>query len=244
MIDYSILMENLHTGFIDLIVAGVGAAVSSAGLFGSNKAAKKAERASRREAKLQRAVGAIQQQANDVQYQAGVRLSGISRQQENLRKEAVIFESARQRRQIAREVQVARATAVQGAANSGGSFSTGLQGVLGSIQQQGDEQGTSLFENTRRALQNFSLNERAANIQSATNRTLSNLNRSAAALGGQINTTQVQARNAQADQSFYNTLFSTGIQIMGANQTGQNVYNSLFGSAPAVGSWTTTVNKA
>lgn len=229
MIDHSILMQSLHIGFVDLIVAGVGLAMSGAGLFGSQKAAKKQQAISRQANQTESSIATLQQQAADVQFQASEQISGITQQQEELRKTLMLNTSARQARQIARETQIARSTALATAENQGALTSSGLQGALGSISQQGAEQGTTLFNNTQLGLQNFELNRGIFDIQSATNRRVSEIGRQVAPLQTRLRTLGVQSSNTQARQQFNNTLFQTGLQIAGSAGKTADVFDSLFG---------------
>lgn len=228
MIDYSLLVSNLHVGFVDLIIAGVGLAMSGAGLFGSRKESQKQRRIAGQVNAVENRIADVQQQAADVQFAASEKISGITQQQEELRRRMVLSESSRQARQIARETQIARANSVAAAENSGAMNSTGFLGAQASIQQQGAEQGTRLFENTTLAMSNFDLNRAIFDTQTATNRQLSGFNRQIAQQQTQLRTLGVQSSNSQARQGVNNTLFNTGMQIMGSSGQTADVFSSLF----------------
>lgn len=228
MIDHSILMQSLHYGFVEMIVAGVGLAISGAGLFGSRKAARKQQAIARQVNQTENSIATLQQQAADVQFQASEQISGITQQQEQLRKDLMLNTSARQARQIARETQIARSTAVATAENQGALTSSGLQGSLGSISQQGAEQGTTLFNNTQLGLQNFELNRGIFDIQSATNRRVSDIGKQVAPLQTRLRSLGVQSSNVQASQQLNSTLFQTGLQIAGSSGKAADVFDSLF----------------
>lgn len=228
MIDYSLLMESMHYGYVELIVAGVGLATAAAGLFGASQDASKQKEISRQVSQTENSIAKLQQKSADVQFKASEGISGITQQQEELRKTMMVNSSARQARQIARETQIARSTAVASAENQGARTSSGLQGVLGSVDQQGAAQSTSLFENTQLGLQNFELNRGIFDIQSATNRRISEIGKQVAPLQTRLRSLGVSSSNVQANQQFNNTLFQTGIQIAGSAKQADSVFNSLF----------------
>lgn len=176
---------------LDLIIAGVGLVSQAFGAFSSRKEGKKAAKYAKQQEQLQAAV------------------SAENRKIEGYRKEQANFDRIRAERNIIRQTQIARATAVSNAANSGASFSSGLQGGLGQIAGEGSAALTSLNENFQLGQKVFDANARIA------------------AYGGQINTLQSRINQSQANQDFGRTLFSFGSQLFqGAPQISQTLQSA------------------
>lgn len=221
---------------IQALIAGVGLAVS---LFGANKARKAEKKQARIQAETARQSLAIsntisdkEQAAADTAYNASVKISKFTQQQEKLRKDQMINESASQSRDIVRQTQIARATGTARAAAGGGLFSSGYAGSQASIQASGDEQATTLFGNTQLGLRNFALNEAILKTQIAAQGTIATFNKQSSQLKTQLNEVQVTGGNLAAKQGVNaNTgraIFGLGQQITGSAQTAGNVATSLF----------------
>lgn len=196
------------------IIAGIGLATS---LYGAQQAQKQGKK----QLRAQQAVVKVQNASYAAQAETTKQLSGISAQQEALRKQALILENATQARNIARATQLARATALTKASNSGAQFSTGLQGVQASITNQGAEQATTLNQNFQAGLKGFDLNQKALQIQTQNAVAQSGFNQRIASLGGQAST-------AAAKADFGKTLFSTGIGLIQNSTQTSGVFKSLF----------------
>lgn len=221
---------------IQELIAGVGLAVS---LFGANKARKAEKKQARIQAETARQSLAIsntisdkEQAAADTAYNASVKISKFTQQQEKLRKDQMINESASQARDIVRQTQIARATGTARAAAGGGLLSSGYAGSQASIQASGDEQATTLFGNTQLGLRNFALNEAILKTQIAAQGTIATFNKQSSQLKTQLNEVQVTGGNLAAKQGVNaNTgraIFGLGQQITGSAQTAGNVATSLF----------------
>lgn len=221
---------------IEAIIAGVGLATS---LFGASKARKAEKKAARIQAETSRKSLAISNQISDQEqaaadeaYNASVQVSNFTKQQEALRKDQMINESASQTRSIIRETQLARATGAARAAAGGALNSTGYLGAQAGAQAAGDEQATTLFGNTQRALTNFSINEAILNTQIASQGVIAGYNRTSNKLRTQLNEVQTlggnQAAKAQVSANTGRAIFSLGQQITGSSQTAGNVAQSLF----------------
>lgn len=221
---------------IQALIAGVGLAVS---LYGANKAQKAEKKQARIQAETARKSLAIsntisdkEQAAADAAYNASVKISGFTQQQEQLRKDQLINESASQTRDIIRQTQIARATGTARAAAGGGLLSTGYTGSQASIQASGDEQATTVFGNTQLGLRNFALNEAILKTQIAAQGTIASFNKQSSQLKTQLNEVQVTGGNLAAKQGVNaNTgraIFGLGQQITGSAQTAGNVATSLF----------------
>lgn len=221
---------------IQALIAGVGLATS---LFGASKARKAEKKAARVQAETSRKSLAIsnqisnqEQAAADEAYNASVQVSNFTKQQEALRKDQMINESMSQTRSIIRETQLARATGTARAAAGGALNSTGYFGAQAGAQAAGDEQATTLFGNTQRALRNFSINEAILNTQVASQGVIAGYNRTANQLRTQLNEVQTlggnQAAKAQSNANTGRSIFSLGTQITGSAETSGNVSKSLF----------------
>jgi hypothetical protein len=210
------------------VLAGAGIATSLIGASKERKARKKAARTERLILSTSNKKAAAQQSIADIQFDTETRIAGINQQQEASRREQTIFEAARQTRQVARELQLARSTAVAGASESGALASSSLQGVLGSQQAQAGEQATNINTNLGLALANFNANKSIFNTQSAGNRRISGVNRTIAGLDTRLRTLGVQANNAQSDAAVGRSLFNTGIQIAQSAPQASSVFTSLF----------------
>lgn len=221
---------------IQALIAGVGLAVS---LYGANRAKKDQKKQARiqeqtalKSLAISNTISDKEQAAADAAYNASVEISNYTKQQEALRKDQMINESASQARDIVRQTQLARATGTARAAAGGGLTSSGYAGAQAGIQASGDEQATTLFGNTQLGLRNFALNEAILKTQIAAQGTIATFNKQSSQLKTQLNETQVLGSNAsarqgakvQAGQAYVNL----GQQITGSAGTAGNVATSLF----------------
>lgn len=171
------------------ITAAIGLALSAAGLFGSNKAAKK-------QAKAERAA-AIESS------RLSAEVSGYQQQQEADRMSQMLMESQFNQRNIIRNTQIQSALAVNAAANSGysSSDSSGVQGAFGQIQGDAGQQSTLLSANTNFGIHGFELNRKILQAQNASAQLQSTYNQ--------------QMSRAKQSANFYNGLYKLGSAING-----------------------------
>lgn len=93
-----------------------------------------------------------------VQYAGQRKAQKGAQRAEQLREAQMNLENARQQRQIARQVAVARAQAISAAASQGAQESSGLAGGLGQIQGQGGSASLASNQNTALGGQMFGAN--------------------------------------------------------------------------------------
>ena len=111
------------------------------------------------------------------QSQASKQIAAESARAEEIRRRQMLQEQARRQREIFRQSQLARATAVSNAANQGALEGSGLQGGLGQIAAETGQQTVALSENTDNSSQLFDANANIARFQGqqAEGRAISNL---------------------------------------------------------------------
>lgn len=129
--------------------------------------------------------------AGTVAQVAGQRKSSAAAERaERLRETQMNIENARQQRQIARQVTVARAQAVSNAAMQGAQESSGLAGGYGQIQGQAGSASVASNQNTQIGAGIFS-----ANAQMSQGNTLASIGSGISSLGGAlVNNSQTLGR--------------------------------------------------
>jgi hypothetical protein len=187
---------------IQAILAAVGVATSVYGAYKSHKEGKKQSKLSAKQDAL------------------NAQISAQSRAIEKVRQEQAAFDRLKTERNIIRQSQLARATAVSRASNQGatgfvtgqGGGSSALQGAFGQIAGQTGDALTTLQTNFGFGQRVFKANDNIARF------------------GGQVNALQSQIYSSQAKQNFGKEIFNFGANLV-QNSTG---YGSTLESLPGL----------
>lgn len=133
--------------------------------------------------------------------------SNASAEAESIRKKQMLQEQARRQREIFRQSQLARATALSNAGQSGTLDSSGIQGAIGQIVTQTGQQTTALTENTENSVGIFNANADAAFGQglASTGKGLSNLGSTIISLQPQMEKIGQQGLFGTPTNSLYST---------------------------------------
>lgn len=204
---------------ISLGITAVGMATS---LFGASKAKK----AQKQAMWAQQRITNLQNASSATQTNASMQISGITQQQEQLRLQQLRLEATKARRDVVRQAQLARATAVSRAANQGALNSTALAGVIGNIRGQQAEQSGRILTDIGAAETNFALNKDILTVQNETAVKIGDYNKRIAKEGGVV-------AQANADADFGKSLFNIGTNLMGNATQTSSTLKSLF---PSLGS--------
>ncbi len=178
------------------ILAGIGLGVSAFSAFQGNKEQEKQQ-------ELAQKGYDVQQKIADNNAQLSREVSGITQQQENVRRKITELETMRARRALIREAQLARATALSRASSTGAATGSSFAGVMGNLTSQQASQANEIRTNFGNANTMFNLNAR---ITSAQNRT----NEQNSILGSELAAIQRSVAGASSDVNFYNTLGQIG----------------------------------
>jgi len=214
---------------VTLAIAGVGLVTSFLGKKKEKKAARAQAEADSRRAQIQGSVIGIKNKAFAAEAKLSRDLSALSARQEDLRRKAVVFENAQARRNTIKSAQLARATAISKSSNSGGLNSSGLSGVLGTLNQDAAGQQNDRRFNLGQSFSNFAINESILKAQKANSIAQSGFNNSVASLEQRALGFGVTSAVQGAKADFGRSLFSTGIQIAQGASTTSSVIKSLPG---------------
>ena len=144
-----------------------------------------------------------QQKINDSNAQLSREVSGITKEQENIRKQIAGLEAMRAKRAIIRQAQLARATALSRATGAGAQFGSSFAGVTGGITSQSGVQIGEVNTNLSNSMSMFDLNAQIVNAQ----------NRNAQRTGqfsADLATATGMASNAQGSAATYGQLGAFG----------------------------------
>lgn len=198
------------------IGVAVGLATSAFGLFSQNKANKSQARAER----------AYEKKSNELNAaQAGISedISEVSIKNEQIREQQASLDFRRARREAIRKAQLARSVSTSRGAAQGAISGSGVAGGQSQIAAE-------LSANLNALDQNFQLG--TASFQN--NRDILGLQNQSAQLGSQQNALNTQFKRQssvnQNNAAFGQTLFSTGLNIVG-NSEKINQVGSSFGTA-------------
>ena len=209
------------------IIGAVGLATSAFGLFEQSDAKSTQADIINQQAGVQKNITNVQNKGYKEQANAQKAISKLSLQLEGIRKSQVQLESVRQTREVIRQAQLARATAVNRAANSGSLTSSGLQGVEAQITSGSADQQSRIFGDLQKSNQVFGINRQIFNINSKLAVQGSNRNAQIAGLQGQLSDLQGASAIAQGQQDFGKSLFSTGLAITGGAKQASDVLQTI-----------------
>jgi chromosome segregation ATPase len=188
-------------------IAAIGVAVSSYGLYSSEKSASQQNRNNKNRTATLNPLFDKQDALNQEVVSANKRL-------EQIRMEQAKQDANRSKRQILRESQVARSTALSRATNQGAAGSTALQGAYGQITGQTSDLLNTLNQNANAGQAVFAENQNIFDLQSKL-----------AAAQGQINRINSTSTNVQ---DFGRSLMQGGSLLTQNADTFGKVYNSVF----------------
>ncbi len=197
------------------IVAGIGLGLSAFSMFQGNKEQEKQQEAT------QKAYDA-QQKIADSEALLSREVSGITQQQENVRKRITELTAMRARRALIREAQLARATALSRATSTGAATGSSFAGVMGNITSQQASQGNEIRTNLGDAMTMFRLN---SEITSAQNRNASRVE----GFRKELATYQGLAASSASQANLYGTLGQVGGSLVQNAGTIANVSQSFGG---------------
>ena len=189
---------------MDPISIGLGLLSIGSSIFGGITGAD----TSKRQAELQT------QYANDM-YQQDLKVNAIRRQ-------AMELSASRQQMEIMRNMQRARALALNNATNQGAQFGTGLQGGYGQISGQSNVNALGVQQNLMQGRDMFDLNEQTGQIKY-------NYQSQLAALGSEAATNQGLASMGMAIGSLGNVGLFKGLGSSFTGSTG-NTTPQTYGS--------------
>jgi hypothetical protein len=130
-------------------------------------------------------------------------VSGITKYQEKVRRQITQMEATKARRQIIRQTQLARATAISRASAAGASTGSSIQGVMAGVSSDFASQINEVRGNLRNSMIMFDTN---AEIVDAQNR---NAQRTGV-FNSQLATAQSQASSAASQGNFYGQVANVG----------------------------------
>ncbi len=196
------------------VIAAIGVASAVGGTYLQSKSRGEQSRALAQQS-------AIQAKANRQQASANRKISAASVKAEEARAEQAKLESARRRREIIRQGQLQRSTALANASNSGAQFSSGLAGAIGQVTGGTGANLVANAENTAIGQSIFASNQSIFNAQSVLAGQQTGTN---AALAG----TQSAFSNAQGQGALGQSLFNFGVNTVQNSETTGRVLENAF----------------
>ena len=192
---------------ISSIVAVVGLATSAYGIYSSEKSTSQQNKNNKARTGALNPIFDKQDALNQDVVAANKRI-------EQIRMEQAKQDANRSRRQILRETQVARATALSRATNQGAGNSSAVSGALAQINNQSSDLLNTLNQNANAGLSLFKENQNIYDLQSQL-----------ASAQGQINKINSTSTNVQ---DFGRSLTQGGALLTQNADTFGRVYNSVF----------------
>lgn len=200
---------------ISTAVAAIGIGISGYSVINGMQQGKKQDRAT------QEAYGA-QERIAESNAQLSREVSGITKYQEGIRRKLVQMETTKARRNLIRQTQLARATALSRGTTMGAASGSSFQGVMSSLTSDFSSQINEIRGNLRSSMQQFDINE---NIVDAQNR---NAQRTGV-FNSQLATAQTNAASAASRGNRFQAIGQIGGSLVQNSETIGNVSQSFGG---------------
>lgn len=200
---------------METVLAGLGLAGQIFGAIGEAKNAKK-------QASLNRAAIRVQQEQANSNYGFSVKESALSQQEQAVRQRLAQMEILRARRDLIRNSQLARATAVSRAASSGAQYGSSLVGALGDINVQTTLQSAEIGTNAQASAEQFRIKNSLFDLANAQGKANS-------VFGSRLAKLQEQGAQLQGSNATYSAIGQIGTSLFNNAGTIANTGKSIGG---------------